>query len=177
MENTSSKESESNNKKEILKISDFFDFLKMSCQLNKAISCENSSIATNSLDYNKLAENVVVKNLTENSIGLHPGLETKLDGILKEGILDSIIPFMCPMQNPVLNVPQGKQNKNKNRDIMQSPRVGSLQILMSGVGKTKNDKTLKDSEKSIVVVQENNRHNKRKKSSTSVSTSDETKFE
>lgn len=199
MENSDSKEARSDEPKEKLSISDFLEFMKISCQLNKIISSDNTSADPDSIDYNKLAANVVIKNVTEsshikkngeqgiantnlpstfNKKGLHPILEGKLDGILNEGILDSIIPFMCPLQPPVLNVPHIKQFKTKHRDFSQSPRVGSLQLLSSSVGKTKNEKTLMDSEKSVVVVQENNqKQNKRRKSSISVATAEDKKIE
>lgn len=197
MENNDFKETKNDETKEKLTISDFLEFLKISCQLNKVISCDKTSVEPNSIDYNKLAANVVIKNLIEssnikkigdsntngnssvyNKKGLHPTLEGKLDGVLNEGILDSIIPFMCPLQPPVLNLPQVKQIKSKHRDVSQSPRIGSMQMVTSTVSKTKNEKTLTDSEKSIVVVQENNqRHNKRRKSSISVATSEDKKIE
>lgn len=198
MEYSDLKELKDDDAKDKLSISDFLDFLKISCQLNKVISCDNKSVEPNFINYNTLTENSVVKNLTEssntkklgesaitnyngtspfNKKGLHPILEGKLDEILNEGILDSIIPFMCPLQPSVLNVPPVKQLKSKHRDASQSPRVGSLQLLTSAVGKCKNEKPT-DSDKSIVVVQENNqRHNKRRKSSASLATSEDKRNE
>lgn len=178
-----------------LTTSDFLEFLKISCQLNKIISNDSNSWDKNSFDYSKLVMNVVMRSLAVNpnkkkhgeavisngngafSINkrvLHPILEGKLDRILKEGILDSIIPFMCPLQPPIMNVPNVKPLKTKHRDVSQSPRVGGLQLLNSSVTKSKNEQILSDSDKSIAAVHE--RHNKRRKSSISA-TPDDKKIE
>lgn len=168
-----------------LTISDFLEFLKISCQLNKVISGEKQA-EPDVIDFNKLSSNAIIENINEIAEqkksaeatpgvtakkGLHPILEEKLDNILQEGILDSIIPFICPMQLPLPNT-QVKVLKTKHRDVSQSPRVGPFQPITSNGGKPKFDNT--DSEKSIVVFQENSqRNNKRRKSSSSNITSDE----
>lgn len=181
-----------NKLEEKLTISDFLEFLKISCQLNKVISGDKYS-SPDVIDFNKLTENIVIKNLIDfseyqkrtgeskmtngNSVqisnskkGLNPILEEKLDGILSEGILDSIIPFICPIQLTLPITSQTKCFKIKHRD--QSPRVGSIQPGIVPSIKQKIEKNLTDSEKSIVVYQEMNQRKRRKSSSSNITVDD-----